>query len=55
MNMQIRTILPCPNQQQQKQKKTPFDCYNLGHARGCYNNYGPYFIKKSKKFNAKYI
>lgn len=34
MSVQIRTILSCPNQQQQKQKKTPFDCYNLRVMQG---------------------
>lgn len=34
MNMKIRTILSCPNQQQQKQKKTTFDCYNLRVMQG---------------------
>lgn len=32
--MKIRTILSCPNQQQQKQKKTTFDYYNLGVMQG---------------------
>lgn len=34
MNVKIRTILSCLNQQQQKQKKTPFDFYKLKFMQG---------------------
>lgn len=34
MNVKIRTILSCPNQQQQKQKKTSFDRYNFRVMQG---------------------
>ena len=53
MNMQIRTILSCPIHQQQKQKKTPFDRYNLRVMQGVVIlNYGPYFFKKTFEINA---
>lgn len=53
MNMQIRTILSCPIQQQQKQKKTPFYCYNLRVMQGVVINImGPIYLNKKIKFNA---